>query len=118
MAFVDAVRTASLHPETFHLPDTSALQPGDAVKISNRLDRFWVVLESTGEKLSGRVDNRLVFASAYDFGDVVDFERHNVLDVSRHPGGEDLSVAYLAVVVYHRPDGAAIDHERHFILEE
>lgn len=56
---------------------------GDAVKILRGRERFWIEVEAVhGERVTGRVDNHLVFTSEHGLAldDRVTFDADEVLD--------------------------------------
>jgi hypothetical protein len=86
--FTDAQAMATMYPATFEAPTTAELasiQPGSLVKICAReAERFWVqVTTRTGNHLSGRVDNDLVYTERHGLtlGDTVTFETRHVYAV-------------------------------------
>lgn len=80
--FVNAVEMGALHPDSFYVPDTTDLKPGDFVKVCNKVERFWIRLTTVeGESLIGVVDNHLLGEYGYNIEDRVSFKRENVYDI-------------------------------------
>lgn len=64
------------------------LQPGDFVKIRREGERFWLIVQSIeGESITAVVNNNLVFTDKHGLqvGDVVKFDRADVLDIIPAP---------------------------------
>ena len=73
------------NPETFEIPTDKDLQDikvGYNVKISNGIERFWVIIEKINSYyFIGKIDNKLLNNNNYDYGDLVMFEKHNIYDI-------------------------------------
>ena len=73
------------NPETFEIPTINELQDikvGYNVKISNGIERFWVIIQEINKYyLIGKIDNKLFNNTNYDYGDLVMFEKHNIYDI-------------------------------------
>lgn len=81
-------------PYTFFLPSENellALAPGDLAKLTfigipggktYEAERMWVMLtQVAGDKLTGRLDNDPLELYQLHAGDIVHFERHQILDI-------------------------------------
>lgn len=83
--FTDAQQMAIKNPDTFSVPgscELSLLKAGDYVKVCYNAERFWVLLTVVdGDKLSGSVDNDLIFEQPFKLGDSIAFEKRNVYDI-------------------------------------
>ena len=81
--FLDAQEQHKLHPDTFEVPSDitlSELNLGQWVKICDNKERFWVeVKDVNGEKITGRVDNDLVFEHDFKCDDTIDFEKRHIM---------------------------------------
>jgi hypothetical protein len=83
---VDAQEMARQHPDTFALPtpaELRKLEPGDIVKVCNKMERFWVeIVGRDGQLFLGSVDNYLDPAGPINYGDLIEFHACNVYEIS------------------------------------
>ena len=83
MKLNDAQRMAREFPD-FEAPshaELGSIKTGDAVKVSNNYDRFWVrVTGIDGQVLRGSIDNDLVGPVGH-YGDLITFEKRHVYEV-------------------------------------
>ena len=81
--FLDAQEQNKKHPDTFEIPSEKTLDSlgiDQWVKICDNKERFWVeVLEIDGDKITGRVDNDLVFEHDFKCDDKISFEKRHVM---------------------------------------
>ena len=83
--WVDVPQAHANYPDRFTKPASSLLEQvtiGTSVKVSNGQERFYVnVTQVDGDVIIGKVDNQLVIERPYNYGDLVQFTKTNVLDV-------------------------------------
>ena len=81
--FLDAQEQNKKHPDTFEVPTKETLDSLTSdvwVKICENKERFWVqVKEVDGDKITGRVDNDLVFEHDFKCDDEIQFEKRHIL---------------------------------------
>lgn len=79
--WIDVDERAALFPQHFEKPDNlEIIEPKYMVKISNIHERFFVEVTKVFENgvLHGIVSNVLVYPTAYNYGDHVQFHKRNV----------------------------------------
>lgn len=86
--FVDAEERNKQYPKTFDIPAESErnnVKRGDYVKlIFDDKERMWVkVKKHKGKKLIGVINNEPVLIEDVKFGDKVEFEPKNIIDIMR-----------------------------------
>ena len=84
--FLDAQEQNEKHPDTFYAPSQELLDlltsDDQWVKVCENRERFWVeVKEVDGDKISGCVDNDLVFEHDFKCGDTINFEKRHILQM-------------------------------------
>jgi hypothetical protein len=80
--WLNAYEMNKRNPETFHIPNLTALVPGCLIRISNGDERFYVhVLYMSKSYIIGQVNNFLIYDKGYNYGDFIKFKRENVLQV-------------------------------------
>jgi len=81
-----------LDPENFTIPSTNDLNNlviSDLVKISNKVERFWVeITEINKDYLLGKIDNHLTFNDKYDYNDIILFEKNNIYSIHNNIDSE------------------------------
>ncbi|WP_456785984.1 DUF2314 domain-containing protein [Cellulomonas sp. P5_C5] len=91
----DAVERHAAAPDTFRIPSdeaTAAVQVGDRVKLvvepqTGLAERLWVRVTSVGEEsLEGALASDPAELRGLHAGDPVQFERRNIVAISRPPG--------------------------------
>ena len=84
MKFIDA-QEMSKHSTTFYAPNKSELdsiEEGSIVKVCNGFERFWTkVLVVKNDNIIAVIDNGLVDAKEYDFGDTIEFEKRHIYSI-------------------------------------
>lgn len=84
MKFIDA-QELSKHSTTFYAPNKSELdsiEEGSIVKVCNGFERFWTkVLVIKNDNIIAVIDNILVDAKEYDFGDTIKFEKRHIYSI-------------------------------------
>ena len=85
--FIDAQKMAVKYPESFYalsLATLDTIKKGSIVKVAVEGERFWVKVTSVkGNKITGKVDNFLVFVDL-EVGEKIEFEKRHVYDISEY----------------------------------
>lgn len=85
IALVDAEMMAAEHPLTFSRPtaaELDAIRAGHIVKVCDNKERFWVVVTAVdGDKVTGIIDNDLVFARSYGLKTPITFHKRNIYSI-------------------------------------
>lgn len=72
------------HPDTFEIPtpdELNSLKKGDMIKVANRWERFWVMIEKRdGDKIIARVSNFLI-ASPLKIQDAIEFKTKHIYSI-------------------------------------
>lgn len=83
--WVDAMKMAQNFPTSFTIPseeDLTKLKKGSLIKLSNGIERFWVIIEwFDDDSIYGVVDNDLGRTTKYGYGDTVVFKKNHILDI-------------------------------------
>lgn len=96
---VNAKSMSILHPDSFEYweEEISKLQAGDIVKVCDKRERFWVVVQSViGDEIVARVDSYLLGdlltreKPSCNYGDLISFNRDNIYQVWTKEMQEDL----------------------------
>lgn len=83
--FVNAQEMHEKNPDTFEAPTQKELDSigiNTSVKICHMNERFWVTITEVGkDTVTGVVDNELVQAHPFKFGDTIQFKKHHICSI-------------------------------------
>ena len=90
---IDATEMADQHQSTFELPELEMLQEVDVdwvLKVCDGRERFWTSVVSIKKdnnifdtEITAKIDNRLLFSTEYNYGDIIKYKLRNVYCIKR-----------------------------------
>lgn len=93
LELIDATEMADQHQSTFELPELEMLQEVDVdwvLKVCDGRERFWTSVVSIKKdnnifdtEITAKIDNRLLFSTEYNYGDIIKYKLRNVYCIKR-----------------------------------